>query len=130
MAANDITPYVNQFNSSASWLINLVRKMHPTNAVIDRAVGRVNIGKQTDPLILLNTIGPYLMKFSEDITSYDDKFVFNMDISTHTDDVSVHSIFKLLTTSYKGFKEKERNAVKDKINDMLDAYMSYLITIQ
>lgn len=118
---------ISEFNSHVSWLINLVRKLHPTNAVIDRAAGRINIAKQTDPTILINTVGPHLYAHREKITNYEDEFVLSMDISSQTDDETVITIFTTLTKSYKGFKDKERDMVKDRINDMLNTYLEYLI---
>jgi len=120
---------ITEFNSSISWLINLVRKLHPKNADIDRAASRISIAKQTDPTILIKMVGPYLERYSDDIIEYDDQFVLTMDISKQTNDVFVQTIFTLLTESYKGFKTKERDIVKDKINDMLNTYTEYRIAI-
>jgi hypothetical protein len=121
---------ITTFNSHVSWIINLVRKLHPKDANIDRAAGRISIAKQADPTILINIIGPSLVEHRDKIINYDDEFVLTMDISKHTDDELVIVIFETLTASYKGFKDKERDVIKDRVNDMLNTYMEYLIAIQ
>ena len=122
--------HITAFNSDISWLINLVRKLHPTDAYIDRAASRIGIARQTDPTILINIVGPHLFEHREKIINYEDEFVMNMDISKRTDDELVIVIFTTLRSSYKNFKEKERDIIKDRINNMLNVYMEYLIAVQ
>ena len=117
------------FNSKISWLINVVRKIYPSDETIDRAASRISLAKQTDPTILIKIVGPYLMKYRQNIIDYEDKFVLSMDISEHTNDEFVQTIFHKLTKAYTDFNTKERNAIKDKINEMLNVYMEYLILI-
>jgi hypothetical protein len=118
-----------QFNTQISWLINLVKKIYPSNDTIDRAASRISLAKQADPTILIKIVGPYLLSYRQNIIDYDDEFVLNMDISEKTDDEFIQTIFHMITQAYKNFKPKERNTIKDKINDMLNTYMEYLIEI-
>jgi len=118
---------INEFNSQISWLINLVRKIFPNDSDIDRATSRISLAKQSNPLILLETVGPQLREYRQDIMDHNDQFVLDMKISDQTDDELVQTIFTMLTEAYKNFKTAERNAVKNKINDMLNTYTEYLI---
>lgn len=118
---------INEFNSQVSWLINLVRKIFPTDSTIERAIKRISLAKQANPLILLETVGPQLRVHRQAIMDHEDQFVLNMKISEETDDEMVQTIFTMLTEAYKGFKPAERTAVKNKINDMLNTYTEYLI---
>ena len=112
-----------RFNSNVSFLLKIVKKLHKNDPSIERIFRGVATVRKVDETALAKAIGPYLLKFKDQITAYDDSMLAVFDISSESNEPVVAEIFDKIRESYHGMSPKEKLVIKDKVNAMLTSYI-------
>jgi hypothetical protein len=127
-----IFEYTTTFNSILKRLIGFSSEkslLLKTN----RIKGKISLLITNAPLVVMETAGPYLLKYAEHIKAYDEKFFLSTDFSVNfkpdLDKKSVND-FKILINQVRGIYTKcdsrEKKYLNELCDDLLIAYCSYL----
>ncbi len=94
---------------------------------------RISLLINENPLMVIDTLGPYLLEYAEQIKAHSGEFFINKDF---TDEVSVDSadekeqilkLVRIIKKIYANSSITEREFVNDSMEDLLISYCRYLI---
>jgi hypothetical protein len=123
-----------EFNREISKLINLTHTKFRGNLEIDRLKRLVKLGKEADPLILIENCMEYLLKFKDEINSEKDTFFLEYDFDTmynqaETEDKQfIQRIINLFKIKYREFSDPEKQIIWQTLKNMLCCIIEYKTT--
>jgi hypothetical protein len=126
-----IFTYTTTFNSVLKRLI----KFTCTKSIAlktNRVKERVSMLINDAPLHVLESAGPYIIRYAEHIKSRDGHFFMNADLSNNYEDVidntkkDIVSLIDQIRKIYKRCDEQEKEYLLDLADDLLIAYCTYL----
>ncbi len=102
---------------------------YPNDAVIYRVKKRILLAVDLDPIRIINTVGPRLYHYREQIYAGDDEFfVHNKEleqIARSKADETTYIIPKI-KEAWRVAGEAEKSSYRDSVRDLLDAYVEFL----
>ena len=126
---------INKFNSDLFWLVKILKNRNPKDVNILRLIDILALARKTDREILLVESGPYLVKYQESIRENTIITTFTEDKLTQessrakkkSDKEFVLTLFGIIQQQINSMTKKEIDIIHQKINDMLDTYLDFLI---
>jgi hypothetical protein len=132
--------HVESFNHSLKVLARDLAKRYPTDAVVFRAQKRVMTVIAVDPLFVINTVGPYLYSYREQIYNLDDKaeafFLendYDAELKASVNEEKADMVSYLIPKAkecVRTLPPDEREEYKELIVSMLDAYIEHLAAVR
>ena len=126
---------VTAFNSRLKKLANKLATTYPNDPKIERAKKRIMLGVDYDPVGMLDTVGPALYMYKDDIldTENDDSFFVNNNFSSEIDsstdaekaDMATYIIPKI-QESWKAASDDDKAGYLKTVRDLFYDYADYL----
>jgi hypothetical protein len=128
------------FNQRINQLLKMLEKRSTTTddiANLDRLQQRVNMLRRTHASggqFLMESAGPFLFKFKEEILERDEQFFLDMDVKTEIiksgkkiekGDEFMFSLIDNIKNMYRKAKQKERDDVYENVNGLLLDWFGY-----
>lgn len=118
-----------KFNTTLTWLVNLLIRLNPRDDEIERLRGRMSIARGADRDFLIRECGPYLFKYQNHIITRNEQFFMDMQFSEMKDvEPSVRNLITKLREQYSKLCREEQDQIYGKVLDLLAAYVEYLDT--
>ena len=127
---------IGAFNERIVWLRNLLRVLFSGDMTVERACRQITITVTHVPTAALDIVGPYLVKYSDQILSRDVGSVLKKDYSSliagpeAPPDSGAALTRDILPTIVAHARDSENSsllaAVFDAAEDMLDVYLEYV----
>jgi len=132
-SANQIVVHAEEFNGILKRLTCDLAVRFPTDATIARAKKRVLLAIDVEPLAVINTAGPYLYDYREQIYAGDDQFFIENDydaelkqsVDSEKADLTAY-IIPRVKEAWGAAGEAEKASYLDTVQALLDAYVEYL----
>jgi len=118
-----------KFNTTLSWLVNLLVRLNPRDDEIERLRARMSIARGADRDSLIRECGPYLFKYQNHIITRNEQFFMNVNFSEMADvEPSIKNLITKLREQYSKMVQGEKDQIYEKVVDLLAAYVEYLDT--
>jgi Zn-dependent M32 family carboxypeptidase len=123
---------IDKFNRIVKILATSLGKQFPEDATVARAQKRINLAIDVDPIFILKNVGSYLIKYHKEISANDEKFFLENDYDAELRAgikeekvTEVKIIMPKIKEAWKTLSDKDKDAYKKHVNDMLDLYLEY-----
>ncbi|GFR90045.1 hypothetical protein ElyMa_002557600 [Elysia marginata] len=130
-----LVSYVEEFNSILKKLSSGLAARFPFDATIDRAKKRIQLAVDMDPTLGIDTVGPYLYRFREEIFAGDDAFFIEKSHSVDPEDIDsenadlISYLIPKVQTAWTEADRCQQDAYRAVIQDLLDVYLDYLAVL-
>ncbi len=129
----DNVAIVEEFNRRIRLLARSLAEQYPSDATIARAQKRIGLAADVEPLAVLNTVGPYLYRYREQILAGDEAFFIENTYDAElregvaADRVSLAAyIIPKVKEAWAGKAAAVKAGYKDTVVALLDLYLDFL----
>jgi len=122
------------FNSGLIKIVKAIENKNKNDVHIMELSNQIKVGSDIDHTILIKKVGPYLLKYKDQIQKADIEFFMNTSAflpeeAKHTK-VDTYHVVQLIQDNWKSFKDTEKKVLISIIQDMYNLYIKYLIFLK
>jgi hypothetical protein len=125
---------VDKFNRSVKTLAIDMVKHFPQDAQVYRIKERITLSSNVTPMFIIETMGPYLLKYREQICRGDHDFFisnsYDADLRDAVDEEKadmVNYLMPKLKDAFVGKSDDEKVSYMEAVQDMLDYYLDLIL---
>ena len=133
-AATEKTALIEDFNSALRELACDLADRYPSDAAVGRAKKRTLFAIDVNPVCAIETVGPYLYAYREQILADDEGFFLENDFGAELragadrEKTGLAScVIARVKGAWGGIGPAEKRAYKETVRSLLDSYIDYLV---
>lgn len=93
----------------------------------------LNTAISADPTVVMNKVGPYLLKYAKQISTHEEKFFLSKewddDINNEKEPDKAMGVIMSVKTVYETCNDVERNKIMETVSDMLSHFCEYKLAV-